>query len=66
MERKALELPIETWNRQETRGKKQGKDTRGSKGRKLRYHEHKKIQNFMAPVAAGTWHEEQIEYVLRG
>jgi protein AATF/BFR2 len=64
--RKALELPVETWNRQETKGKKQGKDTRGSKGRKLRYHEHEKIQNFMAPVAAGTWHEEQIEYVFRG
>jgi len=43
--------------------KNQGKDMRGSKGRKLRYHEHEKIQNFMAPVGARMWHEEQIECV---
>lgn len=39
--------------------KKDNVDTRASKGRKLRYHIHEKIQNFMAPAATGTWHEEQ-------
>lgn len=37
-------------------------DTRASKGRKLRYEVHEKIQNFMVPVPhhAG-WHEAQID-----
>ena len=61
VERKSLNLPVESWNRQ-SKVKKNIKDTRASKGRKLRYHEHEKIQNFMAPVTAGTWHEDQIEY----
>jgi protein AATF/BFR2 len=60
VERKALDIPVDTWNRQ-TKVKKNVKDTRASKGRKLRYHEHEKIQNFMAPIQAGTWHDEQIE-----
>ncbi|KAL5513188.1 BFR2 [Sanghuangporus vaninii] len=39
-------------------------DTRASKGRKLRYDVHEKLQNFMAPAPqpGGTaWHEEQID-----
>jgi len=38
-------------------------DTKASKGRKLRYEVHEKIQNFMVPVplAAGAWHEAQID-----
>ncbi|CCG82880.1 Protein bfr2 [Taphrina deformans PYCC 5710] len=36
-------------------------DTRASKGRKLRYHVHEKIQNFMAPMPTGSWHEEQVD-----
>ncbi|KAI9464579.1 apoptosis-antagonizing transcription factor [Lactarius psammicola] len=38
-------------------------DTKASKGRKLRYKVHEKIQNFMVPVpvAAGAWHEAQID-----
>ncbi|KIJ20772.1 hypothetical protein PAXINDRAFT_174212 [Paxillus involutus ATCC 200175] len=37
-------------------------DTKASKGRKLRYEVHEKIQNFMVPVAVqGSWHEEQID-----
>lgn len=37
-------------------------DTRSSKGRKLRYEVHEKLQNFMVPVGAQhTWHEEQID-----
>lgn len=30
-------------------------DTRASKGRKMRYHVHEKLQNFMAPEDRGTW-----------
>ena len=60
VERKAVDVPVDAW-RAKARGKKSGKDTRGSKGRKLRYQEHEKIQKFMAPLPAGTWHEEQIE-----
>ncbi|KAF9245330.1 TRAUB-domain-containing protein [Melanogaster broomeanus] len=37
-------------------------DTKASKGRKLRYEVHEKIQNFMVPVPVqGSWHEEQID-----
>lgn len=39
-------------------------DTRASKGRKLRFEVHEKLQNFMAPAPqpGGTaWHEEQID-----
>ncbi|KAH9004658.1 apoptosis-antagonizing transcription factor [Lactarius hatsudake] len=38
-------------------------DTKASKGRKLRYEVHEKMQNFMVPVpvAAGAWHEAQID-----
>ncbi|KWU42390.1 TRAUB-domain-containing protein [Rhodotorula sp. JG-1b] len=45
------------------RGKKVKKvvDTRASKGRKIRYHVHEKVQNFMIPIEAGNWHDEQID-----
>ncbi|GAA5838837.1 hypothetical protein JCM5353_003483 [Sporobolomyces roseus] len=45
------------------RGKKVKKqvDTRASKGRKIRYHVHEKIQNFMIPIEAASWHDEQID-----
>ncbi|GAA5994535.1 hypothetical protein JCM5350_006389 [Sporobolomyces pararoseus] len=45
------------------RGKKVKKqvDTRASKGRKIRYHVHEKVQNFMIPIEAATWHDEQID-----
>ncbi|KAH9888908.1 apoptosis-antagonizing transcription factor [Cubamyces lactineus] len=38
-------------------------DTKASKGRKLRYEVHPKLQNFMVPVpvVVGEWHEEQID-----
>ncbi|KAF8801308.1 TRAUB-domain-containing protein [Phlegmacium glaucopus] len=37
-------------------------DTKASKGRKLRYEVHEKLQNFMVPVPVpGAWHEEQID-----
>lgn len=43
--------------------KKRTVDTRASKGRKLRYEVHEKLQNFMVPVptSRGAWHDEQID-----
>ncbi|KAG8818810.1 rRNA-processing protein bfr2 [Serendipita sp. 401] len=38
-------------------------DTRASKGRKLRYEVHEKIQNFMVPVPTivDGWHDEKVD-----
>ena len=36
-------------------------DTRASKGRKLKYTVHEKLQNFMAPEDRGTWDEGQTD-----
>ncbi|KAF9477766.1 TRAUB-domain-containing protein [Pholiota conissans] len=37
-------------------------DTKASKGRKLRYEVHEKLQNFMVPVPVpGAWHDEQVD-----
>lgn len=43
--------------------RKKNVDTRASKGRKLRYQVHEKLQNFMMPVEnnSGTWHAEQVD-----
>lgn len=42
---------------------KKNVDTRASKGRKLRYETHEKIQNFMVPIPTivDGWHEEKID-----
>ncbi|CAG8516745.1 3568_t:CDS:2, partial [Paraglomus occultum] len=45
----------------QTKQKKKQVDTKASKGRRLRYHVHEKLQNFMVPIPAGTWHEEMID-----
>ncbi|OBZ66507.1 hypothetical protein A0H81_13522 [Grifola frondosa] len=43
--------------------RKKAVDTKASKGRKLRYEVHSKLQNFMVPVpvSVGEWHDEQID-----
>ncbi|KAJ3098044.1 rRNA-processing protein bfr2 [Phlyctochytrium planicorne] len=46
--------------------KKKQVDIRASKGRKLRYHVHEKIQNFMAPEPRGNWHEERLQELVSG
>ncbi|KAJ1842202.1 rRNA-processing protein bfr2, partial [Coemansia sp. RSA 2703] len=46
--------------KQQTRSKKQNVDTKASKGRKIRYQVMEKLQNFMPPIPAGTWHEDMI------
>ncbi|RIA95511.1 apoptosis-antagonizing transcription factor [Glomus cerebriforme] len=45
----------------QTKQKKKQVDTKASKGRRLRYHVHEKLQNFMVPIPTGTWHEEMID-----
>ncbi|KAI9776861.1 MAG: rRNA-processing protein bfr2 [Geoglossum umbratile] len=40
---------------------KKNVDTKASKGRKLRYTVHEKLQNFMAPQEVGTWGQRQID-----
>ncbi|CAE6454617.1 unnamed protein product [Rhizoctonia solani] len=47
--------------RQRMKRAKKVVDTKASKGRKLRYEVHEKLQNFMVPVPTATWHEEQID-----
>ncbi|KAG8964692.1 rRNA-processing protein bfr2 [Tulasnella sp. 419] len=56
----------EAWSiRRQTQRKESGKkygDSRASKGRRLKYDVHEKLQNFMVPVlSARKWHEEQID-----
>ncbi|KAF2741847.1 TRAUB-domain-containing protein [Sporormia fimetaria CBS 119925] len=41
-------------------------DTRASKGRKLRYTVHEKLQNFMAPEDRGSWGERQRDELFGG
>ncbi|KAG6335802.1 hypothetical protein ID866_3280 [Astraeus odoratus] len=47
---------------QKEKKEKKRVDTKASKGRKLRYHVHEKLMNFMVPIPAhNSWHEEQID-----
>lgn len=41
-------------------------DTRASKGRKMRYAVHEKLQNFMAPEDRGSWGERQTRELFAG
>jgi protein AATF/BFR2 len=40
---------------------KRNVDTKASKGRKLKYAVHEKLQNFMAPEERGKWGERQTD-----
>ena len=44
---------------------KRNVDTKASKGRKLRYTLHEKLQNFMAPENRNTWGEKQTDELFR-
>ena len=46
--------------------KKKEIDPHASKGRRIKYTIHEKMQNFMAPVPAGTWHGEQTDELFAG
>ncbi|KAL5531670.1 hypothetical protein ACEPAG_4547 [Sanghuangporus baumii] len=53
-----------TTQQQRKKARQKTIDTRASKGRKLRFDVHEKLQNFMAPApqpGGTTWHEEQID-----
>lgn len=52
-------------NRRELKVKKPV-DTKASKGRKMRYTMHEKLQNFMAPDDRGTWGERQRDELFGG
>ena len=52
--------------RRETKTHRQGVDTKASKGRKMRYTVHEKLQNFMAPQDLGTWSERQTDELFGG
>lgn len=41
-------------------------DTKASKGRKIRYTVHEKVQNFMAPDDRGRWGQKQREELFKG
>ncbi|KAJ1994170.1 rRNA-processing protein bfr2 [Dimargaris cristalligena] len=36
-------------------------DNKASKGRRLRYHVHEKLQNFMAPMGTSGWHADMVD-----
>ena len=59
----AGEAPWQIQQRERKAKRKKTVDTKASKGRKLRYEVHAKLQNFMVPVpvVVGEWHEEQID-----
>ncbi|KAI8922157.1 apoptosis-antagonizing transcription factor [Powellomyces hirtus] len=46
--------------------KKKRVDTKASKGRKVRFHVHDKLQNYMAPEPRGTWHDSMIDELFAG
>ncbi|KAI8990102.1 apoptosis antagonizing transcription factor-domain-containing protein [Pilobolus umbonatus] len=45
----------------EQKKKKKVVDRKSSKGRKLRFNVHEKLQNFMIPIPVGEWHESMID-----
>ncbi|CEG64373.1 hypothetical protein RMATCC62417_01354 [Rhizopus microsporus] len=45
----------------EQKKKKKAVHTKASKGRQLRFNVHEKLQNFMAPIPAGDWHDEMAD-----
>lgn len=53
-------IDLSTSLRKEAKTKK-NVDTKASKGRKLRYTVHEKLQNFMAPEVRGRWSERQAD-----
>ncbi|KAI0079169.1 TRAUB-domain-containing protein [Panus rudis PR-1116 ss-1] len=66
IDNRGREVEEEGWvaRQQARKAKKRANvDTKASKGRKLRYEVHEKIQHFMVPipVVQGGWHEDQID-----
>lgn len=57
----ALPISMEPWQAAREAKIRKVVDTRASKGRKLRYTVHEKLQNFMAPEDRSTWGERQCD-----
>jgi protein AATF/BFR2 len=56
-----LNMNMQPWQAAREAKVKKVVDTKASKGRKLRYTVHEKLQNFMAPEDRGAWGERQAE-----
>lgn len=54
-------LNLQPWQAAREARTKKVVDTKASKGRKLRYTVHEKLQNFMAPEDRGAWGERQAD-----
>jgi protein AATF/BFR2 len=53
--------PIAQWAAAKEAKTKKNVDTKASKGRKMRYTVHEKLQNFMAPEDRGSWEQDAID-----
>jgi protein AATF/BFR2 len=53
--------PVAQWTAVKEAKTKKNVDTKASKGRKMRYTVHEKLQNFMAPEDRGSWEQDAID-----
>jgi protein AATF/BFR2 len=53
--------PLTQWTAVKEAKTKKNVDTKASKGRKMRYTVHEKLQNFMAPEDRGSWEQDAID-----
>lgn len=53
--------PVAHWTAVKEAKTKKNVDTKASKGRKMRYTVHEKLQNFMAPEDRGSWEQDAID-----
>ena len=56
-----VSFPVQPWQAAREAKTKKAVDTNASKGRKLRYTVHDKLQNYMAPEDRTTWGERQCD-----
>jgi protein AATF/BFR2 len=56
-----VSFPTHPWQAAREAKTKKAVDTKASKGRKLRYTVHEKLQNYMAPEDRTTWGERQCD-----
>jgi protein AATF/BFR2 len=53
--------PVAQWTAVKEAKTRKNVDTKASKGRKMRYTVHEKLQNFMAPEDRGSWEQDAID-----
>jgi protein AATF/BFR2 len=53
--------PVAQWTAVKEAKAKKNVDTKASKGRKMRFTVHEKLQNFMAPEDRGSWEQDAID-----